>query len=138
MLSCHAADLRGLRRVFIKNGYRNPGPEVLELRAALVDHKKGSLKGVPVKLHYDDNRRVSLERRDYFYAPLPGTPFGLAVAIPNYGTTWIKVILSGYRVYTRIARSLRNPGVSWLVPVNPMPQTRTRVLEIVERRNFET
>ncbi|XP_012164247.2 voltage-dependent calcium channel subunit alpha-2/delta-3 isoform X1 [Bombus terrestris] len=72
-------------------GPRNPGPEVLELRAALVDHKKGSLKGVPVKLHYDDNRRVSLERRDYFFAPLPGTPFGLAVAIPNYGTTWIKV-----------------------------------------------
>ncbi|XP_033327950.2 ca[2+] channel Muscle-specific alpha2/delta subunit isoform X1 [Megalopta genalis] len=70
---------------------RNPGPEVLELRAALVDHKTGSMKGVPVKLHYDDNRRVTLERRDYFYAPLPGTPFGLAVAIPNYGTTWIKV-----------------------------------------------
>ncbi|XP_076283345.1 ca[2+] channel Muscle-specific alpha2/delta subunit isoform X1 [Lasioglossum baleicum] len=70
---------------------RNPGPEVLELRAALVDHKNGSMKGVPVKLHYDDNRRVTLERRDYFYAPLPGTPFGLAVAIPNYGTTWIKV-----------------------------------------------
>lgn len=70
---------------------RNPGPEVLELRAALVDHKRGSMKGVPVKLHYDDNRRVTLERRDYFYAPLPGTPFGLAVAIPNYGTTWIKV-----------------------------------------------
>ncbi|KOC64770.1 Voltage-dependent calcium channel subunit alpha-2/delta-4 [Habropoda laboriosa] len=70
---------------------RNPGPEVLELRAALVDHERGKMKGVPVKLHYDDNRRVTLERRDYFYAPLPGTPFGLAVAIPNYGTTWIKV-----------------------------------------------
>ncbi|XP_076637215.1 ca[2+] channel Muscle-specific alpha2/delta subunit isoform X1 [Colletes latitarsis] len=72
-------------------GPRNPGPEILELRAALVDHKRGSTKGVPVKLHYDNNRRVTLERRDYFYAPLPGTPFGLAVAIPNYGTTWIKV-----------------------------------------------
>ncbi|XP_076233881.1 ca[2+] channel Muscle-specific alpha2/delta subunit isoform X2 [Calliopsis andreniformis] len=70
---------------------RNPGPEVLELRAALVDHQQGSMKGIPVKLHYDDNRRVTLERRDYFYAPLPGTPFGLAVAIPDYGTTWIKV-----------------------------------------------
>lgn len=65
---------------------------MLELRAALVDHKRGSTKGVPVKLHYDDNRRVTMERRDYFYAPLPGTPFGLAVAIPYYGTTWIKVI----------------------------------------------
>lgn len=80
---------------FIKNERRNPGVEVLELRAALVDHKRGSMKGVPVKLHYDDNRRVTLEKRDYFYAPLPGTPFGLAVAIPNYGTTWIKVNPTG-------------------------------------------
>ncbi|XP_029664850.1 voltage-dependent calcium channel subunit alpha-2/delta-3 isoform X2 [Formica exsecta] len=70
---------------------RNPGPDILELRSALVDHKRGSMKGIPVKLHYDDNRRVTLERRDYFYAPLPGTPFSLAVALPNYGTTWIKV-----------------------------------------------
>jgi len=65
----------------------------LSLRSALVDHKRGSMKEIPVKLHYDNNRRVTLERRDYFYAPLPGTPFGLAVAIPNYGTTWIKVKL---------------------------------------------
>lgn len=74
-----------------QNERRNPGPEILELRSALVDHKRGSMKEVPVKLHYDDNRRVILEKRDYFYAPLPGTPFSLAVAIPNYGTTWIKV-----------------------------------------------
>lgn len=92
---CHSTDHRGLRRVFIKNECRYPGPEVLELRAALVDHERGSMKDVPVKLHYDNNRRVTLERRDYFYAPLPGTPFGLAVAIPNYGTTWIKVIQPG-------------------------------------------
>lgn len=74
-----------------KNEHRNPGPEILALRSALVDHKRGSMRDVPVKLHYDDYRRVTLERRDYFYAPLPGTPFGLAVALPNYGTTWIKV-----------------------------------------------
>lgn len=73
------------------NEYRNPGQEILELRAALVDHKRGSMEGIPVKLHYDDNRRVTLEKRNYFYAPLPGTPFGLAVVIPNYGKTWIKV-----------------------------------------------
>lgn len=56
-----------------------------------MDHKRGNMTGIPVKLHYDDNRRVNLEKRDYFYAPLPGTPFSLAVVIPNYGTTWIKV-----------------------------------------------
>ncbi|XP_018059590.1 PREDICTED: voltage-dependent calcium channel subunit alpha-2/delta-4-like isoform X2 [Atta colombica] len=70
---------------------RNPSPELLELRSALVDHKRGNMMGIPVKLHYDNNRRVNLEKRDYFYAPLPGTPFGLAVVLPNYGTTWIKV-----------------------------------------------
>ncbi|KYN22132.1 Voltage-dependent calcium channel subunit alpha-2/delta-4 [Trachymyrmex cornetzi] len=70
---------------------RNPGPELLELRSALVDHKRGNMMGIPVKLHYDDNRRVNLEKRDYFYAPLPGTPFSLAVVLSNYGTTWIKV-----------------------------------------------
>lgn len=79
---------------FFQNECRNPGPEILELRSALVDHKHGSMKGIPVKIHYDDNRRVTLEKRNYFYAPLPGTPFGLAVALPNYGTTWIKVVNS--------------------------------------------
>jgi len=80
-----------LKCSLIKNEYRNPSPELLELRSALVDHKRGNMMGIPVKLHYDNNRRVNLEKRDYFYAPLPGTPFGLAVVLPNYGTTWIKV-----------------------------------------------
>lgn len=75
--------------MFICN--RDPGPEVLKLRAELVDHKYDKLTNVAVKLHYDDNRRVTLEKRDYYYAPLPGTPFGIAIAIPNYGKTWIKV-----------------------------------------------
>ncbi|XP_044586306.1 voltage-dependent calcium channel subunit alpha-2/delta-3 isoform X1 [Cotesia glomerata] len=70
---------------------RDPGTEILNLRQALVDHQYGSMKDVPVKFHYDDNRRVMLEKRDYYFAPLPGTPFGIAVAIPNYGKTWIKV-----------------------------------------------
>ncbi|CAL7949540.1 unnamed protein product [Xylocopa violacea] len=90
-LNYNSIDLTEVEILDDGRGPRNPGPEVLELRAALVDHKRGSMKGIPVKLHYDDNRRVTLERRDYSYAPLPGTPFGLAVAIPNYGTTWIKV-----------------------------------------------
>ncbi|XP_072764587.1 ca[2+] channel Muscle-specific alpha2/delta subunit isoform X2 [Anoplolepis gracilipes] len=90
-LNYNSIDLTEVEILDDGRGPRNPGPEILELRSALVDHKRGSMKGVPVKLHYDDNRRVTLERRDYFYAPLPGTPFSLAVALPNYGTTWIKV-----------------------------------------------
>ncbi|XP_014474755.1 PREDICTED: voltage-dependent calcium channel subunit alpha-2/delta-3 isoform X2 [Dinoponera quadriceps] len=90
-LNYNSVDLTEVEILDDGRGPRNPGPEILELRSALVDHKRGSIRGIPVKLHYDDNRRVTLERRDYFYAPLPGTPFGLAVAIPHYGTTWIKV-----------------------------------------------
>ncbi|XP_032665097.1 voltage-dependent calcium channel subunit alpha-2/delta-3 isoform X2 [Odontomachus brunneus] len=90
-LNYNSVDLTEVEILDDGRGPRNPGPEILELRSALVDHKRGSMRAVPVKLHYDDNRRVTLERRDYFYAPLPGTPFGLAVAIPHYGTTWIKV-----------------------------------------------
>ena len=70
---------------------RDPGPEVLALRQALVDHKNDSMLNIPVKFHWDDTRRITLEKRDYYYAPLPGTPFGIAIAIPNYGKTWIKV-----------------------------------------------
>ncbi|XP_043503016.1 voltage-dependent calcium channel subunit alpha-2/delta-3 isoform X1 [Polistes fuscatus] len=90
-LNYNSVDLTEVEILDDGRGPRNPGPEILALRSALVDHKRGNMKNVPVKLHYDDYRRVTLERRDYFYAPLPGTPFGLAVALPNYGTTWIKV-----------------------------------------------
>ncbi|XP_011260159.1 voltage-dependent calcium channel subunit alpha-2/delta-3 isoform X2 [Camponotus floridanus] len=90
-MNYNSVDLTEVEVLDDGRGPRNPGPEILELRSALVDHKNGSMKGIPVKLHYDDNRRVTLEKRNYFYAPLPGTPFGLAVALPNYGTTWIKV-----------------------------------------------
>ncbi|PBC33968.1 Voltage-dependent calcium channel subunit alpha-2/delta-3 [Apis cerana cerana] len=92
-LNYNSIDLTEVEILDDGRGPRNPGPEVLELRSALVDHKSGSLKSVPVKLHYDNNRRVILEKRDYYYAPLPGTPFGLAVAMSssNYGKTWIKV-----------------------------------------------
>ncbi|XP_020292815.1 voltage-dependent calcium channel subunit alpha-2/delta-3 isoform X2 [Pseudomyrmex gracilis] len=90
-LNYNSIDLTEVEILDDGRGPRDAGPEILELRSALVDHKQGSMRGIPVKLHYDDNRRVNLERRDYFYAPLNGTPFSLAVVIPNYGTTWIKV-----------------------------------------------
>ncbi|KAK0182558.1 hypothetical protein PV327_000684, partial [Microctonus hyperodae] len=90
-LNYNSIDLTEVEILDDGRGPRDPGSQILELRQALVDHKHGSLKNVPVKFHYDDNRRVKLEKRDYYYAPLPGTPFGIAVAIPNYGKTWIKV-----------------------------------------------
>lgn len=37
-------------------------------------------------------RRLSQERYDYYFAPLPNTPFSMGLAIPStYGNTLIKV-----------------------------------------------
>ena len=65
---------------------------MLEIRQALVNHESGRKLGVKVKIHYSDYERVHLEQRDYFYAPLPLTPFGIAVVLPSYGRNWVKVI----------------------------------------------
>ena len=71
--------------------YRQHSEIILNLRKSIIHQEKGSLMNVPVKLHYDNGRRVTVERRNYFYAPLPGTLFGLAIALPNYGTNIIQV-----------------------------------------------
>lgn len=71
---------------------REPHPIILELRQKLVDSKEGQMLGVPIRFHYDIMRRVSQEKQDYYYAPLPNTPFALGIAVPSeYGNTWIKV-----------------------------------------------
>ncbi|XP_051159665.1 voltage-dependent calcium channel subunit alpha-2/delta-3 isoform X3 [Leptopilina boulardi] len=87
----NSVDLTEVEILNDDSGPRQPGQDILKLRQMLVDHANGSMKNVSVKLHYDANKRVTLEYRDYFYRSLPGTPFGIAVALSNYGTTWIKV-----------------------------------------------
>lgn len=58
----------------------------------MVRHQTGEFKDLSVKLHYDKMRRVSEEKQDYFFAPLPNTPFSLGIVLPSeYGKTWIKV-----------------------------------------------
>lgn len=75
----------------------NQGPRVLndkilELRWALTNHSKGSILGLPIKHFYDDMKRVFKEKYDYYYAPLPGTPFSLGIALPqSHGYYWLKV-----------------------------------------------
>lgn len=71
---------------------RSPHPTILELRHMIVEAERGRMLGVPIRFHYDNMRRVAQEKQDYYFAPLPNTPFALAIALPSdYGNTWIKV-----------------------------------------------
>lgn len=46
-----------------------------KLRKHLVDNHEGKMLNVSVKFHYDKMRRISQENNDYYFAPLPNTPF---------------------------------------------------------------
>lgn len=71
---------------------RHVGDALLELRTKLVNSERGQMLNLAVRFHYDKFRRASIERQDYFFAPLNYTPFTLALVLPNgYGNTWIKV-----------------------------------------------
>uniref|UniRef100_A0A1A9WBW9 VWFA domain-containing protein n=1 Tax=Glossina brevipalpis TaxID=37001 RepID=A0A1A9WBW9_9MUSC len=88
----NSVDLTEVEQLFEDNSPREPGSSILELRSAMVRHQTGEFKDLSVKLHYDKMRRVSEEKQDYFFAPLPNTPFSLGIVLPSeYGKTWIKV-----------------------------------------------
>ncbi|XP_066588123.1 voltage-dependent calcium channel subunit alpha-2/delta-3 isoform X2 [Prorops nasuta] len=58
---------------------------LLDLRHDMIDQKEG-VTGFAVKIHYDNMRRVSTRRHNYFYKPIEGTPFSLGLALPEgYG-----------------------------------------------------
>lgn len=65
---------------------------IYQLRRNLVNNVEGNITNVPVKFHFDRIRRLSQEHYDYYFAPLPNTPFSMGLAIPStYGNTLIKV-----------------------------------------------
>jgi voltage-dependent calcium channel alpha-2/delta-4 len=60
---------------------RQPCDKLKELRQAMVDHKFGKILRVPVKFHYDNMRRVDYSQQDYYFAPIPHTPFSLGIGM---------------------------------------------------------
>lgn len=58
-------------------GAREPHPTILELRNRMVAYENEKILRVPVRFHYDNMRRISQEYQDYYFAPLPNTPFSL-------------------------------------------------------------
>nr|XP_031849146.1 voltage-dependent calcium channel subunit alpha-2/delta-3 isoform X2 [Nomia melanderi] len=58
---------------------------LLDLRHDMIDQKEGET-GFAIKIHYDNMRRVTIRRHNYFYKPIEGTPFSLGLALPDvYG-----------------------------------------------------
>ncbi|XP_043272509.1 voltage-dependent calcium channel subunit alpha-2/delta-3 isoform X2 [Venturia canescens] len=58
---------------------------LLELRRDMIEQKEGETS-FAVKIHYDDMKRVTIRRHNYFYEPIEGTPFSLGLALPEgYG-----------------------------------------------------
>lgn len=71
---------------------RVPSEILLELRKNLVESKIGKILKVPIRFHYDKKRRIAESFQDFYFHPLPHTPFSLGLALPHeYGNTWIKV-----------------------------------------------
>ncbi|KAF4528188.1 hypothetical protein B566_EDAN014013 [Ephemera danica] len=63
-------------------------PIMLELRQAMVDHKLGKIdEPIKIKFAIDDMRRINVEEREFYYAPIEGTPFTLGLTLPKtYGS----------------------------------------------------
>nr|XP_034193445.1 voltage-dependent calcium channel subunit alpha-2/delta-3 isoform X3 [Osmia lignaria] len=58
---------------------------LLDLRHDMIDQKEGETD-FAIKIHYDNMRRVTIRRHNYFYKPIEGTPFSLGLALPEgYG-----------------------------------------------------
>ncbi|XP_011505045.1 PREDICTED: voltage-dependent calcium channel subunit alpha-2/delta-4 [Ceratosolen solmsi marchali] len=58
---------------------------LLDLRHDMIDQKEGETE-FSVKVHYDDMKRVTIRRHNYFYKPIEDTPFSLGLALPEgYG-----------------------------------------------------
>ncbi|KZC05430.1 Voltage-dependent calcium channel subunit alpha-2/delta-4 [Dufourea novaeangliae] len=58
---------------------------LLDLRHDMIDQKEGETD-FAIKVHYDDMRRVTIRRHNYFYKPIEGTPFSLGLGLPEgYG-----------------------------------------------------
>lgn len=58
---------------------RDTSEVLLKLRKHLVEHDKGQMLGVPVRFHYDKMRRVAPSKQDFYFAPIPHTPFSLGI-----------------------------------------------------------
>jgi len=79
----NSVDLTEIEQIDEELPPRIPSELLLELRKNLVDHKFGKMQGVPVRFHYDKMRRVAQSTQDFYFAPIPHTPFSLGLGLPG-------------------------------------------------------
>jgi len=79
----NSIDFTEVEHLFEDQSPREPGESILHIRNAMVRHEANEFKSISVKFHYDKMRRVSEEKQDYFFAPLPNTPFTLGIVISS-------------------------------------------------------
>lgn len=58
---------------------RQPSEKLKELRDGMVHAETSNVINVSVKFHYDSMRRVAVSSQDYYFAPIPHTPFSLGI-----------------------------------------------------------
>lgn len=88
---------------------RDPSELILEIRKKLVESEKGKKLKVPVRFHYDKMRRISQEDQDFYFAPLPHTPFSLGLVLPHdYGKIHSKYYSKVYN------NSIIHSGNTWI------------------------
>lgn len=64
----------------------------MELRNVLVNGERGVINNVTLKYHYDNTRRVTKAKYDYYFAPIKNTPFTIGISLPqNYGQFSVQV-----------------------------------------------
>ncbi|XP_055604130.1 uncharacterized protein LOC129752368 [Uranotaenia lowii] len=72
-------------------GPRDFNPALLHIRESIINQSTGA-KWVHVKYHFDDMKRVSRTRRQYYWTPIKNTPFTLVVTYPEtYGVNRLQI-----------------------------------------------
>ncbi|XP_075975243.1 ca[2+] channel Muscle-specific alpha2/delta subunit isoform X2 [Anticarsia gemmatalis] len=84
----NSVDFVEVEQVDDGKGSRELGEKITTLRGKLVHGEDGSMEQVEVLYHYDNMRRISRVKHDYFFKPLSGTPFSMGISLPKgYGDT---------------------------------------------------
>ncbi|KAI8438731.1 hypothetical protein MSG28_011143 [Choristoneura fumiferana] len=94
---------------------------LLDLRHDMIEQREGETE-IGVKVQYGSMRRVATRRQRYFYSPVEGTPYSLAIVLPDgYGMVYCEYASTSEQTFNSpeeqllhfLTRSGR-PGWKWM------------------------